>query len=447
MENSVTKYLFLIGLHIALAFLVFYLNVFSFIYSILILFIGVVYITINKDRNFESLYFSGYIVGIEVLFRITKGLPLYELSKYAVIVFMILGMHYQGIKKQAGYYFVYILLLLPAIFLTVQDLGSDVNMRKAIAFNLSGPVCLAISAMYCAQRKISIKRIVDILFVMGLPLVTTAIYLFLYAPDISETIIGTASNLETSGGFGPNQVSTVMGLGMFIFFIQILLNSKNKILLALNTALLVLIAFRGIVTFSRGGIITGLVIILLLVVIVYLGGNQRNRSKLSIIIIIGLFLSISVWSYTSIQTSGMIDNRYKNQDPLGREKESLLTGRETLIESELRMFYENPVFGVGVGRNKEVREEEDSIKAPTHNEITRLLAEHGTLGLVCLLILIFVPLSNFSNNRENIFLLSFFFFWALTINHASMRIAAPAFVYALSLLKVTFNENPPLHRE
>jgi hypothetical protein len=29
-------------------------------------------------------------------------------------------------------------------------------------------------------------------------------------------------------------------------------------------------------------------------------------------------------------------------------------------------------------------------------------------------------------------------FWLLTINHAAMRIAAPAFVYALALLKIRF---------
>jgi hypothetical protein len=36
--------------------------------------------------------------------------------------------------------------------------------------------------------------------------------------------------------------------------------------------------------------------------------------------------------------------------------------------------------------------------------------------------------------------LSFLIFWLLTINHAAMRIAAPAFVYALSLLKVYYQK-------
>jgi len=39
------------------------------------------------------------------------------------------------------------------------------------------------------------------------------------------------------------------------------------------------------------------------------------------------------------------------------------------------------------------------------------------------------------------FMLCFVTFWFLTINHAAMRTAAPAFVYSLSLLNI-FLEKP-----
>jgi hypothetical protein len=89
-----------------------------------------------------------------------------------------------------------------------------------------------------------------------------------------------------------------------------------------------------------------------------------------------------------------------------------------------------------VGRNKEIRKQETGIDAASHNEITRMIAEHGTFGIIDLLILLFTPLLLFVNNRGNIFAISFLAFWLLTINHAAMRTAAPAFVYALSLLSV-----------
>jgi O-antigen ligase len=117
---------------------------------------------------------------------------------------------------------------------------------------------------------------------------------------------------------------------------------------------------------------------------------------------------------------------------------SKLTGRERLIASEFKMFLDNPVLGIGVGKNKEYRLETTGVDAASHNEITRMLAGHGLFGLLALVILLFTPFFLYLNNRQNIFVISFLVFWLLTINHAAMRLAAPAFVYALSLLKVNF---------
>jgi O-antigen ligase len=144
----------------------------------------------------------------------------------------------------------------------------------------------------------------------------------------------------------------------------------------------------------------------------------------------------------------MIQNRYQNKDALGRVKQDKLGGREKIAETEIQMFLENPLLGIGIGKNKEYREEMTGIVAASHNELTRMLAEQGLLGVLGLLLLLLVPILHFFENKENIFLFSFYLFWLLTINHAAMRIAAPAFIYALSLLKVTFtNETKtPIHR-
>lgn len=447
MKNATTLYIILIGFHIALAYLSYSIDSVSFIYTFLILLTGTIAIIINKDRNNEALFFAAYFVGIEVFVRMTNGTFLYETGKYAVILFMVIGMFYRGINNQAGYYFIFILLLMPAIVITAQDLGYEYDIRKAIAFNLSGPVCLGICAMYCSQRVISLQRFLNILIVMSLPIISMTVYLFLYTPkNMKEVFITTGSNFATSGGFGPNQVATVLGLGMFIFVIQLFFNTKNFLILAINASLLAVITYRGIITFSRGGVITALIMIAIFLIMLLNITNQKGKNKIFFTLIIGVFFSFGIWLYSSSQTGGLIENRYKNQDALGREKESTLSGRETLIKTELQMFYSSPAFGVGVGRNKEIRQEETGIASASHNEVTRILAEHGTFGIFGLLILIIVPLSIFQLTKENIFLLSFFVFWALTINHAAMRIAAPAFVYGLSLLKISFDENDTLHR-
>lgn len=442
------SYLSLVVFHLILGFVIYTIPIVSLLYSIFILVFGILYVAKSQNRNNEVLSMAAYIVGLEVFLRMTGGGLSYEFGKYAVILYMTMGVFYSGIKRSSYPYLIYILLLLPAVLISTETLSYDTDFRKAVVFNLLGPVCLGISALYCYQRIVTYRQVLNIITSFGLPIICMLVYLFLYTPDLQETITSTGSNFATSGGFGPNQVATILGLGMFVFFVQALLNSPSKIIFYTNVALLFICSYRGIITFSRGGVFVGIFMILLFCYFLFKHLNVRAKSKMMVLMVGTFVLGFSVWTYSSLQTGGMIDKRYANQDALGREKEGLLTGREKLMATEFQMFLDNPLWGVGVGKNKEERYEMTGIEAASHNEITRLLAEHGMLGIFALLILIFIPLSLYPTNRENIFLLSFFIFWALTINHAAMRLAAPAFVYALSLLKVTFDEkNPTLHRE
>ena len=102
--------------------------------------------------------------------------------------------------------------------------------------------------------------------------------------------------------------------------------------------------------------------------------------------------------------------------------------------NEIKHFKENPVLGLGVGKTKEIRSKKRGNSISTHNEITRMLAEHGLFGVASILILLFTPFFLYLKNKENIYLICFFAFWLITINHTGMRVAAPSFVYALALL-------------
>ena len=355
-------------------------------------------------------------------------------------------MLFSGFSRNALVYWLFLFFLVPSVVLSTVTLDITTDVKKAIVFNIAGPVCLGISAIYCYKRELTFQRLLGIITAFSLPLLCLVTYLYFYTPNIQDVVTGTQSNFETSGGFGPNQVSTILGLGIFIFFVQLMLNSSNGILQIINGGLVLFFAYRGLITFSRGGIYTGVAMILLLLAILYFQANFQTKPKIAGIIVLSFLATLAVWSYSSIKTNGLLDKRYANQDAAGREKKSQLSGREILIESELKMFYENPILGVGVGKNKELRKSQTGIDLATHNEITRMLAEHGTLGIVGLLILVITPLYLFAVDRQNILALSFFVFWLLTINHAAMRLSAPAFIYALSLLKV-YREAPAVHRK
>ena len=406
------------------------------IYGYSIFIFGVIYIIKNQNRNNEVLIAAAYVVGSEVFLRMTGGNPLYEISKYGVMSFILMGMYYSGFSKGAVPYWIFMLLLVPGVVMSAFVLNFDTNIRNAIAFNISGPVCLGLASLYTFRRKIALEEINTILLSMGLPIVTCMVYLSLYTPNVQEVITGTESNFQTSGGYGPNQVATVLGLGMFIFFSRLILDSKTKFQIIINLIIALNITYRGMVTFSRGGMITGFLMIVLLVVFLYFKSNYTGKVKLNYIIMLLVFAMLGTWAYTSFQTGGLIDKRYANQDAAGRVKASQFTGREDVAQNEINTFLKNPVFGVGVGKGAEVREDETGMQVLSHDEITRMLAEHGALGIVGLLILFFTPLVLYLENKFNMFLLCFVAFWFLTINHAAMRTAAPAFVYSLSLLNV-----------
>ena len=436
MKNEDQSYLYLILFHVVVGALGFLLPFTAKIYGYSIFIFGVYYIIKKQNRNNEALIAAAYVVGSEVFLRMTGGNPLYEISKYGVMVFILIGMYYSGFSKGAVPYWIFLLLLIPSVVISVFVLNFDTDIRKAIAFNISGPLCLGLASLYTFRRKIALAEINSILLSMGLPIITCMVYLTFYTPNVQEVITGTESNFQTSGGYGPNQVATVLGLGMFIFFSRVILDSKSKFQIILNLIIALNITYRGMLTFSRGGMITGFLMIVLLVVFLYFKSNFGGRVKLNYIIVLVVFALLATWTYTSFQTGGLINKRYSNQDAAGRVKQSQFTGREDVAQNEINTFLKNPIFGVGVGKGAEVREDETGIKVLSHDEITRMLAEHGSLGIVALLILFFTPLVLYLENKFNMFLLCFVAFWFLTINHAAMRTAAPAFVYSLSLLNV-----------
>lgn len=436
MKNNSLSYSFLLIIHALIALAVFVLPFLSKIYALLIPIVGFYIVYVTKNKNNEVLLVAAYMVGVEVFLRMTGGNFNNEFVKVNVMFFMLLGMIYSNFSTNSFIYWFFLILLIPGILVTsiLPDFSTDI--RKVLVFNLSGPVCLAICAIYTFKRRILFADLQNILIIMGLPIVTTAVYLFLYNPSVREVVTGTQSNFDTSGGFGPNQVSTILGLGMFIFFTQLILFSKSKKMIFLNGILLIFISYRAIVTFSRGGVITAVVMIIALLLLLYYFSNAKGRGKFSLVFLFTGLMAVGIWTYSSLQTNGLINKRYANQDARGRVKKDRLGGREEVMNSEFKLFLDNPILGVGAGMGKKVRKETLGAEVASHNEISRMLSEHGLFGIFGLLLLFITPLILYMNNRQHLYFFSFYVFWLLTINHAAMRTAAPAFVYALALLSV-----------
>jgi hypothetical protein len=428
-------YVQLVLLHLLIA-----LIVYNFRFTAkFILFAAIIYFLVriiyNRNRKDEVLLAAAYVTGFEVFSRMTGGAFTYEFAKYAVIMFLTIGMFYRGFKRKSWIYVVYLLLLIPGILFSAINLDYESSVANAVGFNLSGPVCLGISALYCYDRRMSIGRLNEILLSLLLPIISMTVYLYLYTPSIKDVLTGTQSNFEASGGFGPNQVATILGLGMVVLFSRLFIK-KQLLLNIIDLGLLAFLSYRAMVTFSRGGVLTAAICAMAFFLVYFIKSSTIQKAVLVPRIATIAVVIVVTWLFTSFSTSGLIDKRYANQDAAGREKADLSTGRLELLDSELQAFYEFPLTGIGVGKVKEFRLEQTGRVSASHNELSRILSEHGLSGLFALIILVITPLTIRLRNKTNVFFYVFFLFWFLTINHSSMRIAAPAFIYGLALITV-----------
>jgi O-antigen ligase len=204
----------------------------------------------------------------------------------------------------------------------------------------------------------------------------------------------------------------------------------------LNLILGSFLSYVGLLTFSRAGMITGFCAVVSVAVLVFLKSESYGKwkAKTRLAAIIACFFAM--FTLISFQTDGLLVKRYTNRDHLGRVKRDKPGDRRSIATQEIKMFVANPIIGVGTTKAEETRKAELGREFHSHDEITRMLAEHGTLGFIGILILLVTPAWLFFREKRNILLAPFFVFWFLTINHSGIRVAAPAFVYALMLLQV-----------
>lgn len=445
-KSSVHKeYVKLLLLHVGLAFAIYMYEPISFLVFLATLGYFLFQIINKENKNNEALMAAAYIAGAEVFYRMTGASIFYETGKYLVILFLLTGLFFKGSSVKSIPFWIYLLILVPGVVMASITLDYEVVFRKAIAFNLSGPVTLGVTAVYCYYKKIYRREYEKVVVMLLLPLITTMAYLYFYTPRLDEALISMNGNYAATAGYGPNQISTIMGLGALLLVTRLFV-IKNKAINIIDLVLLGMMSYRAIVTFSRGGVITALVCVGAFIAIFYIQQNYRERSKIrfKIGVLAGMFFLS--WAFTSFQTSGLIGNRYSGRDAAGRLKADITTGRAELISTELDAFYHNPVMGVGVGKAKALRSERVGHEVATHSEVSRLLSEHGLLGVIAILILIFVPLVFWVKFKNNYYFLAFLAFWFLTINHSAMRIALPAFVYGLALLYIIDEKKNTLYR-
>jgi O-antigen ligase len=106
------------------------------------------------------------------------------------------------------------------------------------------------------------------------------------------------------------------------------------------------------------------------------------------------------------------------------------------MQEEFQVWLKNLIFGVGPGMASSYRMLGDMrINVASHNEFTRMLAEHGVFGLAAIVLLISMAAHNFRQaaSRAQQGMAAAFVVWTFAgMAYMALRLAAPAFLFGLS---------------
>lgn len=335
-----------------------------------------------------------YLIPLELFARVLQANPFipYEAGKYVTFVILIYGLARVRIRKAGWALFTLILILPGLVMVGMQD------PVKEIVFNLFGLINMLLGALLFLNVYITQSEVKRLIIQAIYPLLVLLFYFIIVSPDVSSVNYELGAMDELTGDFGSNQVSTVLGYGIMLFGFLFLAKWKFSKIYLLDQALLLTITLWSLLSFSRGGVLGALLALGAVVVMNFIARTKHKQRKIKLSSILGVVLVLAVSFYVgNTITGGSLLLRYQGESRgtlLGskeRDLNQLTTGRFEILLRDVDIWTRNPVLGVGVGNARVIGEEEyDNGRIP-HIEPSRLLAEHGFLGLIIIFMIYCYP--------------------------------------------------------
>ncbi|MEO7960932.1 MAG: O-antigen ligase family protein [Ginsengibacter sp.] len=438
MKIKITKNdFYLIGIHVLIGIVA---VVFPLLISIIIVSAVLFYVLSYASRDeskLNALIFISYLTALETLYRATgvSFLP-YETSKYLQVGLILVNLLFTRSKLKSYVGIVIILLLFPSSILFPSDTYSS------FVFSTLGMVVLGLFTSFTAYQKIAFADFVKISKAFLLPCISFITLITIKTPKLSEIEFTLRANSETTGGFGSNQVATLLSAG--ICLIIILIDKKEYIGNRMITlGLMIYFFLRTFLSFSRGGVVG-------LFLSIFLSYALYKKVKRSVLVKFGfgMVLLVTIFVITNNITGGKLLLRYEGETAgtlAGSKKKDIKTissGRTDYASVDLYIWLDNPLFGVGPGHSQFIRYKYGMFtEGAAHSEATRLLAENGIFGLFINFILLLWPVYIIykTRNRDIKFIKTMLFAFAYaTTFHSAMRTGISPLFYALASMNLTF---------
>jgi hypothetical protein len=381
-------------------------------------------------------FLAAYVAGCDVLWRMTEAHVPWEISKYLIALLCVGGiLRLRGKARWNLAALVYFVALLPAIARLLDKFTGDHRLLiQQLSFNLSGPLCLFASAWYLSQIRLTRRELrVWMVNFIG-PALTIAVITLVSTHTATNLNFTDESSLVTSGGFGPNQVSAILGLAAMLSLLAAVdweITSSER---WLAFALVLLFSVQSAMTFSRGGLYNFAIAFL---PAAFLFSLHRRSKKWLVRITILLTLTATVLIFPRLDTftGGALKDRFADTDP---------GGRSTIIQEDFRLWGEHPILGLGPGSARQERRGEFRI---AHTEYTRMLSEHGLFGLVALAALFYLALTQALRHEptQGKAVRIAFIVWSMAaMLHVGMRLAAVGLLFGLGCAR-SFLAKEPSH--
>jgi hypothetical protein len=387
--------------------------------------IGGIWATHGQRRPERVAYVAAYAVGAEVLWRMAGAQVAWEFAKYTVTVVLGLWMLQKGRFSGPHMATLYFALLVPSAVLTV--LAFDTTLaRQQISFHLSGPLTLMVAVWFFSQVKLTLEQRQRFYVAAIAPVVAVAAITFTATVLNPDIVFGSESNMEASGGFGPNQVSAVLGLAALLALLGIVEDDRGGGFKLLMLACILVVSIQSALTFSRGGLYNAGAAALLGSLFLLRDSQTRYR-----LILAGTFLAVLgyyvVFPELDRYTDGALSSRFSDTG---------LTNRDTIAEADLAIWRDHLFLGVGPGVGNDYRTAYVRNTA-AHTEYTRMLAEHGMFGLASLValgLLVVSTLKQRRSSRERAVAVALFAWSFLFMLSYGMRLAAPSLMIGLATI-------------
>jgi hypothetical protein len=236
-----------------------------------------------------------------------------------------------------------------------------------------------------------------------------------------------------------NQVATYMGLAFFLSLIPFFFNKRyrNKWTSYVAPAAFLLV---GLLSFSRGGMLTTVIGLL----VISLGNIISGKLNYLIYLLLFLVISIPIGIYINEVTGGNLFLRYQGETKgtlVGSKEKTLdtyTTGRVSIFLGDWETFKNNWLLGVEIGESRKYREETELQQS--HVELSRVLAEHGIVGLITFLILVLNGVNRFKNRLESkqtkYFMFAIWTVGFVTTWHGATRTILPFILMSIPLFPI-----------